>query len=86
MSTQDQVPPAAAEITVPLIGQAVIGLHSLQNLTDCTRTDLVNRAVQLYAYLAGVQASGGKVCVQEPGRELMRLDVLSRVNHGQGEP
>ncbi|WP_265558740.1 hypothetical protein [Streptomyces hygroscopicus] len=55
--------------TVNLTNRTVEALESVTRLTDYSRTDVINRSVQIYAYLEGIWRDGGDVWVQEPGEE-----------------
>jgi hypothetical protein len=64
-------------ITVNLTGRASRALDLAIELTGDTKTDTVNRALQVYAYLEQVTARGGSVYVREAaGAELERLKVF----------
>lgn len=64
-------------ITVNLTGRASRALDLATDLTGDTKTDTVNRALQVYAYMEQVTANGGSVYVKEAaGSELERLKVF----------
>jgi hypothetical protein len=64
-------------ITVNLTGRASRALELATKLTDDTKTDTVNRALQVYAYMEQVIANGGSVYVREAaGEELERLKLF----------
>ncbi len=52
-------------ITVNVTGRASLALRLAAELIGATRTDTVNRALQVYAYLEQVTARGGTVYVRE---------------------
>jgi hypothetical protein len=52
-------------ITVNVTARASLALRLAAELIDATRTDTVNRALQVYAYLEQVIARGGSVLVRE---------------------
>jgi hypothetical protein len=52
-------------ITVNVIGRASRALDLAAELTGDTKTDTVNRALQVYAYLTQVSVRGGSVYVRE---------------------
>lgn len=56
---------APEQVTVNVTGRASRALDLATELTDDTRTDTVNRALQVYAYLEQVTARGGTVYVRE---------------------
>jgi hypothetical protein len=64
-------------ITVNLTGRASRALEQATELTGDTKTDTVNRALQVYAYMEQVVARGGSVYVREAASsELERLKVF----------
>jgi hypothetical protein len=64
-------------ITVNLTGRASRALELATELTGDTKTDSVNRALQIYAYLEQVTAQGGSIYVREAAdSELERLKVF----------
>jgi hypothetical protein len=64
-------------ITVNLTGRASRALDLATELTGDTKTDTVNRALQVYAYMEQITARGGSVYVREAeGSELERLKVF----------
>jgi uncharacterized protein (DUF1778 family) len=52
------------QVTVNLTKRASQALHQAAELTQDTRTDTVNRALQVYAFLEQVIAQGGTVYVR----------------------
>jgi hypothetical protein len=52
-------------ITVNVIGRASRALDLAAEITGDTKTDTVNRALQVYAYLTQLTARGGSVYVRE---------------------
>jgi hypothetical protein len=64
-------------LTVNLTGRASRALDQATEITGDTKTDAVNRALQVYAYLEEVLARGGSLYVREAqGSELERLKVF----------
>jgi len=64
-------------ITVNLTGRSSRALDVATKLTGDTKTDAVNRALQVYAYMEEITANGGSVYVREAaGSELERLKVF----------
>jgi hypothetical protein len=64
-------------ITVNLIARAVRALQSVSDLTGDTKTDSINRAIQVYAYITEVDAGGGAIYVRESeDSELQRLKIF----------
>ena len=50
----------------------------IMGLTGATKTDAINRAIQLTAFLEETEANGGAVYIREGGRdsELQRLRLM----------
>jgi hypothetical protein len=64
-------------ITVNLTGRASSALELATELTGDTKTDTVNRALQVYAYLEQIMARGGAIYVREAAdSELERIKVF----------
>lgn len=64
-------------ITVNLTNRASRALDTATELTGDSKTDTVNRALQVYAYMEQVTARGGSVYVREAAdAELERLKVF----------
>jgi hypothetical protein len=64
-------------ITVNLTPRSSAALKVAVELTGDTKTDTINRAIQLYAYLEKVIRDGGSVHVrEEEGAELQRLRIV----------
>ena len=64
-------------VTVNLIPRSSRALQSAHETTGDTKTDTINRALQVYAYLVYLETSGGEIFVQEPGAETRaRLKIL----------
>jgi len=54
-------------VTVSLIPRASAALAAARTLTGGSKTDTVNRALQLYAYAEQVTAAGGRLLVEQNG-------------------
>lgn len=54
---------------VALIAETVTALSQLQGNTGLGRTDLINRALQLYAYVDNKQRAGAQVIIRDPADE-----------------
>lgn len=52
-------------VTVNLIARASRALQRVSDLTGDTKTDSINRALQVYAYIEEVNANGGAIYVRE---------------------
>ena len=60
-------------VTVNLIARASRALQRVVELTGDTKTDAINRAIQVYAYLEEVEANGGEIVVRETKDSAERL-------------
>jgi hypothetical protein len=64
-------------ITVNLTPRSSSALELAVELSGDTKTDTINRAIQVYAYLEKVLQDGGSVHVREQdGAELERLRIV----------
>ena len=64
-------------ITVNLVARAARALQKAADLTGDSKTDTINRAVQVYAYLEEINSRGGTIYIREAdGAELERLKML----------
>lgn len=64
-------------VTVNLTGRGSRALELATEVTGDTKTDTINRALQIYAYLEQVTARGGSIYVREAAdSELERLKVF----------
>jgi hypothetical protein len=52
-------------VTVNLIARASRALQRVTDLTGDSKTDIINRALQVYGYLEDVSANGGAIYVRE---------------------
>jgi hypothetical protein len=52
-------------VTVNLVARASRALQRVSDLTGDSKTDSINRALQVYAYLEEVNANGGDIYVRE---------------------
>ena len=48
-----------------LVARAARALQKVSDLTGDTKTDCINRAIQVYAYLEEINANGGAIYVRE---------------------
>jgi len=61
-------------VTVNLTVRSVEALEGLVHLTGDTKTDAINKALQVYSYLQNLMNTGGALYVREAdGAELERL-------------
>lgn len=64
-------------VTVNLAARASRALQQAAELTGDTKTDSINRAIQIYAYLEDITARGGAIYVRESADgELERLKMF----------
>lgn len=64
-------------VTVNLTGRAADALDQAAKLTGNTKTDTINRALQVYAYLEQVTNDGGTIYVREsPDGELQIIKMF----------
>lgn len=64
-------------ITVNLTARSSAALDLAVEVTGDTKTDTINRAIQIYAYLEEVIRAGGSIHVRESaGAELERLKII----------
>lgn len=66
----------AARITVGLIPKAIDALEWLAERTGMTKTDLVNRAVQLYRFTEESQVDGSYLAIVHADGSHSRVTVL----------
>jgi hypothetical protein len=64
-------------VTVNLTARSSRALDQAVRLTGDSKTDTLNRAIQIYAYIEAVLASGGSIHVREtPDSEPERLKIF----------
>lgn len=69
-------PPAiASRFTVALTYRGTAAMENLEQRTGLKRTDLVNRAVQLYDILDTDLADGGKLMILWPDGTMQRIVI-----------
>jgi len=54
------------KITANLVPRAVVALNSASETTGDNRTDVINRALQVYAYIADAIEQGKLIFVEDP--------------------
>lgn len=76
-NTSGGMPPGVYHpVTVNLTPRAFQALEQAAKLTHDTQTDTINRALQIYSYIAGITCNHGDVYVRDNGSaELERLSV-----------
>jgi hypothetical protein len=62
---EGSAPPVTERITVALIPKAGADLQRLQDRTNMSKTDLVNRAITLYEFIDSQQSAGRDVLVRD---------------------
>jgi len=66
-------------VTVNLVTRTSRALQRVSELTGDSRTDCINRAIQIYDYLEEVDSHGGAIYVRESkDSELQRLKMFLR--------
>lgn len=68
--------PPARRVTVDLIGPAADALDAACTTTGHTTTDTVNRALQVYAFVAATYTGGGQLLVRHPDGTLSRAVLV----------
>jgi hypothetical protein len=64
-------------VTVNLTGRASRALELATELTEESKTDTINRALQFYSYVEQIMARGGSIYVREAAdSELERLKIF----------
>lgn len=64
-------------ITVNLVNRASQALQLVVKITGDSRTDSINRAIQVYAYVVEIDSKGGAIYVRESeNAELQRLKIF----------
>jgi hypothetical protein len=68
--------PRPTKVSANLVPRAVAALDLASEITGDSRTDVLNRAVQVYAYLVGMLEEGKHISVENPHyRDKGRSDV-----------
>lgn len=77
MSADDQEGSSLDRVTINLVPRASRALAEVMALTKDSKTDCVNRALPVYAYIEKMLARGGSVTVQEgPDAESYKLVIF----------
>jgi hypothetical protein len=75
--TNIEVLPTVERVTVNLTARAVQALEKVTDITGESKTDAINRAMQVYALLHRTQHDGGTVYLRgRNAKELERLRIL----------
>jgi hypothetical protein len=73
-SSGRQPPVSAERVTVNLTPRSVRALNNLVGWTGYTKTDTINRGLQIYEFIQQIMENGGTVHIrQSEGGELERL-------------
>lgn len=64
------------KVTVNLTPKSFAALHDAAQLNEETRTNVINRSIQLYELLCREQAEGKEILLREPDGSMMRLHCL----------
>lgn len=77
VSTEHRAQSTVERVTVNLTPRAVAALEQVAAITGETKTDAINRALQVYALLHRTQEDGGAIYIRErEGQEMERLRVF----------
>ncbi|MER6231544.1 MULTISPECIES: hypothetical protein [Streptomyces] len=63
-------------LTVTLIPRAVQAITTLMRITGLSKTDSINRAVQVYAFLAQQMADGKEVLLRDENGDTERVHIV----------
>lgn len=63
-TTSEQAPKVAGRVTVNLSKRTVEALDATSALTDDTKTEVINKAVQLYQEVQEAQGNGGGIWIK----------------------
>jgi len=64
-----RTPPVIDRITVALVRKAAEDLQVLQDRTDLSKTDIVNRAISLYEFIDAELSAGADLIVRRDGKD-----------------
>lgn len=69
--------PVAERVNVALTARSCIALELVKAITSDTKTDIINRALQVYAYLESEISDGNEICIRsKDSGELQRLKFI----------
>jgi hypothetical protein len=68
--------PPLTKVTVNLVPRSVAALDEAAGLTGHTRTETINRAVQLWAWCQRMLADGAELHLVEPDRTQSRIHIF----------
>jgi hypothetical protein len=69
-------PPTSERYSVTLVPPAVQAISDLTELTGLSKTDVINRAVQIYAFFEARRREGGQVLLERPGGGTERVHIV----------
>ena len=75
-STEEPRHPASERYSVTLVPPAVQAVGELTRLTGLSKTDVINRAVQIYAFLEAQRHAGSHVCLERPDGGTERVHIV----------
>lgn len=68
---------ALTKVTANLVPRAMVALNTASAITGDNRTDVINRSLQVYAYLMKVMEEGKLAFIKDPATgEVERLIIL----------
>jgi hypothetical protein len=77
VTTLEGMVPGLERVTVNLAPRTSEALEQLVQATGESKTDTINKALQVFSYLQRLQRDGGAVYVREPvGKEVERLRIF----------
>ncbi|GHA62243.1 hypothetical protein GCM10010372_72520 [Streptomyces tauricus] len=68
--------PASERYSVTLVPPAVQAVAELTEATGLSKADVINRAVQIYAYLEAQRAQGREILLRDPQGVLERVHIV----------
>lgn len=64
------------KVTVELVPKAVAAVDEAVGLTGLSRIDVINRAVQLYAFVELEKSAGAQILVRSASGETHQMELL----------
>jgi len=68
--------PANERYSVTLVPPSVAAISQLTELTGLSKTDVINRAVQVYAFIEERMREGSDVLLRSPDGETERVHIV----------
>ncbi|MFF7699287.1 hypothetical protein [Streptomyces lydicus] len=75
-SVQGMRPPTSERYSVTFVPPAVQAIGELTDATGLSKTDVINRAVQIYALLEAQRRKGSEVLLRNSDGELERVHIV----------